>query len=491
MTHLDTVEPVAPLRAEWQRSEILIGGGWRPPEGGRTDRVENPATERAIGTTAIADRADVDRAVQAASGAFRTWSMTDARYRADVLEHLLAQLEERRELLVSTTVAELGAPVRLVREDHVGLALRVLESYVAIAREYDDESRTPLGGRVLREAAGVVGCITPWNFPLYQIVAKVAPALVAGCTVVIKPPEQTPLNAYLFADAVVATELLDGVVNVLPGAGPEVGAALVEHPDVEVVSFTGSTQVGRTIGAQSGGAIKRVCLELGGKSASIVTADADFERAVRASVDSSFYNSGQTCSALTRLLVPAGRLAEAVDIARDQADLQQVGDPTDPATDIGPLVSGLQHERVERLLDRAAEYATVHRAGTRLPERGHYVRPAIVSGAAADSEIAQDEVFGPVLTVLGYDGDADAVRIANGTSYGLAAAVWSGDLTHARALARRLRAGQVAINGASPPHDAPFGGFGKSGIGRELGSAAVDEFVELKAIQEPDQPLAD
>jgi acyl-CoA reductase-like NAD-dependent aldehyde dehydrogenase len=470
---------------EWRRSDVLVGGQWRPAASGRCEQVHNPATLRVIGTTAVAGAADVDLAVRAAASAFRTWSVTSASYRADVLELLLDQLEQRRELLVATTVAELGAPVRLVRVDHVGLALQILKSYVQIAREFVPEQRTPLGARVLREAAGVVGCITPWNFPLYQIVAKIAPALVAGCTVVLKPAEQTPLNAYLFADAVHATEALDGVVNVVPGPGADAGAALVRHPDVEVVSFTGSTAVGKQIGSYAGGAVKRVCLELGGKSASVVAADADLEHAVRETVDSAFYNSGQTCSALTRLLVPRNLLHRAVEIARDQADAQRVGDPTDPATDIGPLVSAAQRERVEAMLARAGQTAAVYRTSTPLPAIGHFVSPAVVSGARPEDEIAQREVFGPVLTVLGYDSDADAVRIANGTSYGLAAAVWSGDLGRARHLAGRLRAGQVSINGASVPCDAPFGGYRESGVGRELGSHGVEEFVELKAIQEP------
>jgi acyl-CoA reductase-like NAD-dependent aldehyde dehydrogenase len=471
---------------DWQRSGVLIGGTYEPVADGRSAVVENPATGQPIGTTGVAGLAESDRAVRAAVDAFGNWSATSITYRTEVVARLADELEQRREAFVQTTVAELGAPIRLVREDHVALALDVVRAYLDAAVRFEPEYRTALGGRVLREAAGVVACITPWNFPLYQIVAKVVPALIAGCTVVLKPPEQTPLNAYLFADAVLATELLDGVVNVLPGGGPEVGAALVTHPDVDVVSFTGSTAVGRLIGERAAASVKRVCLELGGKSASLVAPDADLERAVRATVDSAYYNGGQTCSALTRLLVPEDRREEAVAIARDHAAAQRVGDPTDPATDIGSLVSSIQRDRVEAMVAEAERSATVWRTEAPLPEAGYFVRPTVVSDVSPEDTIAQQEVFGPVLTVLGYGSDAEAIRIANGTPYGLAGAVWSGDVGRARQLGRRMRAGQISINGAAAPHDAPFGGFGQSGNGRELGDAAIDEFVELKVLQEPE-----
>ncbi|HEY0484793.1 MAG TPA: aldehyde dehydrogenase family protein [Mycobacteriales bacterium] len=468
----------------WARDGVLVGGAWRPAR--QTEQVENPATEEVVGSAASGSAADVDDAVAAARAAGASWGTTSPSGRADALDALHAQLALRRDVLVATTVAEVGAPVRIAREVHVDLALDLIASFARLARTMPFEER--VGHSVVyRMPAGVVAAITPWNYPLYQLAAKVGAALAGGCTIVAKPAELTPLTAYLLADAAVAAGLPPGVLNLVPGRGTVVGTALVAHPGVDVVSFTGSTAVGRQVAQTAARDLKRACLELGGKSASLLLADADLDAAVRATVDSAVLNTGQTCSAWTRLLVPWARYDEAVEIAVAHAETLVVGDPRDERTDVGPLVSAAQRRSVEADVEQAvAEGARVATGGTAPVDgmtRGHFVRPTVLSGVEPSARVAQREVFGPVLAVLGYRDEDEAVDIANGTEYGLAGAVWSADPHRALAVARRLRVGQVDVNGAPFNPEAPFGGWKSSGSGRELGRAGIEEFCQLVSVQ--------
>ncbi|MFC5835467.1 aldehyde dehydrogenase family protein, partial [Nonomuraea insulae] len=395
-------------------------------------------------------------------------------------------LKERAEELADMIVDELGMPLPMTRLIQVGSPIRTFASMPEVAAGMEFEER--LGGSVVyRDPIGVVGAITPWNYPLHQIAAKVAPALTAGCTVVVKPSEVTPLNAFVLADVMHEVGFPPGVFNLVSGTGPEAGEALAGHPLVDMVSFTGSTRAGRRVAELAAAGVKRTALELGGKSPNVLLDDLDdaaFEDAVRKGVGACFLNSGQTCSALTRLLVPRERLPEAERIAAREAETYTVGDPRDPATKLGPLVSALQRERVRDHL-RAAE-ATVLTGGPEAPGehgRGFYVRPTVLSGVTPESRIAQEEIFGPVLVILPYDGEDDAVRIANGTPYGLAAGVRAADPGRAATVARRLRAGQIRINDGAHNGLAPFGGFKQSGYGREYGRFGLEEFLTTTSVQ--------
>ncbi|WP_293782535.1 aldehyde dehydrogenase family protein [uncultured Aeromicrobium sp.] len=465
------------------RDSLLIGGQWV-----RTSElleVENPATEEVIAVVGRASVGHVADAVHAARAAARPWEETGPTGRADLVATLADRLRDRRAALIDATVAEVGAPVTVAAEAHVDLAIDIVASAANIGRALATEER--FGSWVLlRRPVGVAACITPWNYPLYQLAAKVAPALVAGCPVVVKPAELTPISAYLLADAVREAGFPPGTFNLLPGLGTDVGQALVEHPDVNLVSFTGSTRVGRQIAATAGARLARVCLELGGKSASVVCHDADLETAVRATVDSAMLNSGQTCSALTRLIVPLQEYAEAVDIAADQARRIVVGDPRESATQMGPLISAAQREQVRAVVEGAV------RRGARLvtggtvpdgPDRGYFYAPTVLADLDPKDPASQEEIFGPVLVVHASRDDEDAIAIANGTRYGLAGAVWSGDEERAMRIARRMDTGQVDINGAEFNIDAPFGGWKDSGVGRELGRAGIEEYLEVTAVQ--------
>lgn len=462
-----------------KRDDMLIGGTWR--RAGRTVEVENPATTACIGTAALGTAADVNDAVAAALAARRSWACLDAGVRAGHIDRIVHVLQSRVDQLVDVTVAEVGAPVSVARRWHVEVALDILRSAADHARALTDDRCGNV--TVLRRAAGVAALITPWNYPLYQLAAKVGSALAAGCTVVHKPSELTPLSAYLFADATAEAGLPAGVFNLVPGTGADVGAALASHPGVDVVSFTGSTQVGRQVATAAVGHLARVALELGGKSSSIVTDSADLEHAVRATVDSCMLNSGQTCSALTRLLVPIERLDEAVRVAAAHADALIVGDPTDPRTELGPLVSRDQVERVRHHVDAAvARGAHVATRTGQTPDVGHYLRPVVLTGLEPGDPASRDEIFGPVLVVHGVFDDDHAVAVANDTPYGLVGAVWSSDDARASAIASRLDTGQVFINDAEFSVEAPFGGWKQSGFGRELGPEALSEFLELTAV---------
>jgi acyl-CoA reductase-like NAD-dependent aldehyde dehydrogenase len=466
------------------RTDLLVDGTWRRPASGGVTEVENPATGEVVGTSAEGSAEDVDVAVAAARRAFAGWYTTALDTRLEVLGRWAALLEERTDLLVDTIVAEVGAPLALAREAHVGMALDVLRAYLGEAQAVEWEQRIGTS-LVLREAAGVAACITPWNWPLYQVLAKIGGALVAGSTVVLKPAELTPLSAYLLADAALDAGLPDGVLNLVPGSGRVVGEAMVTHPDVDVVSFTGSTGVGVRISQLAAPDVKRVCLELGGKSASIVLPDADLDLAVPASIQGAMLNSGQTCSAWSRLLVPQTLFTEVLDRAAAEADRIVPGDPTAADTSLGPVVSATQRATVTGFVERArAAGARVLTGGEHNPcDRGHFVAPTVVTDVAQDAEIVQDEVFGPVVTVQAYADEAEAVALANDSAYGLHGAVWSGDQERALAVARRLRTGQVDVNGADFNPAAPFGGYGRSGNGRELGRFGIEEFLETKSVQ--------
>ncbi|MEH0985950.1 aldehyde dehydrogenase family protein [Micromonospora sp. CPCC 205556] len=467
------------------RRHLHIGGAWVDPSGGESIAVENPATGEIVGQVPAGTPADVDRAVAAARAAFPGWAATDPVDRSAHLDRLHAALTARADEMARTIALELGTPLKLAARVQTGLPLTVLRSCVELAARPPAEE-TIGNSLVVREPVGVVGAITPWNYPLHQVVAKLAPALAAGCTVVLKPSELTPLAAYLLFDAVTEAGLPAGVVNLVPGTGPVVGEALAAHPDVDLVSFTGSTATGRRIAHLAADRVARVALELGGKSANLILADADLATAVKAGVGNALLNSGQTCTAWTRMLVHRDRYDEALDLAARAVAAYRPGDPFDPATRLGPLVSAAQADRVRGFVDRAlADGARLVAGGpdAPLPARGHFVAPTVLADVHPDSELAQEEVFGPVLAVIPFADTDEAVAIANNSRYGLAGAVWSADTERAVAVARRLRTGQVDVNGGAFNPLAPFGGYRQSGLGRELGGYGIDEFTELKAIQ--------
>jgi acyl-CoA reductase-like NAD-dependent aldehyde dehydrogenase len=425
-----------------------------------------------------------DAAVGAARNALGTWSTLPLERRVGLLRDWHDHLLKRRDLLVATTVAEVGAPIAIAREAHVDLGLAVLAAYLDAAEQVAWEERVG-HSVVFREPIGVAACITPWNYPFYQVLCKVGAALVAGCPVVLKPAELTPLSAYLLADAALDAGLPDGVLNLVPGRGTVVGEALVVHPGIDVVSFTGSTAVGARVSARAAPSVKRVALELGGKSASVLLPDADLGTAVPASVEAAMLNSGQTCSAWSRLLVPRALLADVLPLAVQAAARLTVGDPESEDTWIGPLVSAAHRDAVVGYVRRAVDAgATVVSGGPDRPRgRGYFVQPTVLTDVAPDAEIVREEVFGPVVTIEAYETSDDALAMANAGDYGLHGAVWSADPVRAIAFARRMRTGQVDINGAAFNPAAPFGGYGRSGNGRELGRWGIEEFLETKSVQ--------
>lgn len=464
------------------RNEHLVGGDWvaseRPPQ-----RVEDPASLETAGTAADGDPSVVHAAAAAARAAQEGWGSTPPEDRRAALVDLAEQLRRRSAELVDVLVAELGAPTRLARDVHVAATVGDLEAFATALDGLDFEQR--LGSSLVRHRPlGVVGCITPWNYPTHQIAAKLGAALAAGCTVVLKPAELTPLSAYVVGEAVRDSAIPPGVVNIVFGEGRTVGEALVRDADVDAISFTGSTGVGRHIAAVAGGRLLPVSLELGGKSASVVLDDADLERAVRWTVRSATVNSGQTCSACTRLVVPEHLARDAEDLALDALRGLRIGDPRDDV-DLGPVASGAQRDKIAGLLAGARDAgATVHAAPLPGGLPGHYVAPALVTGADRRAAIVQEEVFGPVLVLQTARDNDEAVEVANDSPYGLGGAVWSADLQRARSVAARMHTGQVDLNGADWNLLAPFGGTKQSGFGRELGPHGILELTYLQSIQE-------
>ncbi len=465
---------------------MFVGGQWVPPAGADLLELVNPTTEAVLATAPQGTAADVDAAVAAARVAADGWASTPAADRAELLGRMAETLAGRAEEAARLIATEVGSPLRFAARVQVGVPVTVLRSFAALLPGYAFEERIG-NSLVVREPIGVVGAITPWNYPLHQVVVKVAAALAAGCTVVLKPSEIAPLAGYLFAEVAAEAGLPPGVLNLVTGTGTPVGQALAIHPEVDMVSFTGSTRAGRRVSELAAGTIKRVALELGGKSACVVLPDADLGTAVKVGMANCFMNGGQTCTAWTRLLVPAARHDEAVALAVAGAARYQVGDPLADGTRIGPMVSAGQRDRVRGYIERGvSEGATLACGGAEPPDgldRGYFVRPTVFAGVRPEMTIAQEEIFGPVLSVLPYADEDDAVAIANGTRYGLAGAVWSADQEHAMAVARRLRTGQVDINGGRFNPLAPFGGYKQSGNGRELGRYGLEEFLEVKSFQ--------
>ncbi|POX37964.1 aldehyde dehydrogenase family protein [Streptomyces sp. Ru73] len=469
-----------------------IGGRWTASDADGCLVVTDPSTETPLATVPAGTAHDADRAVRAAAAAFPRWAATPVRERVRLLRRVVAELERRAERFTEVLTAEVGAPVRMARATQVGLALGMAAHCVETAASYAFEERVG-HSLVVREAAGVAACITPWNTPLLLTVQKVLPALLAGCAVVHKPSELTPLHARLLAEAVAEADLPPGVFNTVVGTGPTAGAALAGHPLVDVVSLTGSTRAGRAVSELGADGIKRVHLELGGKNASLVLADADLAAAVRATVDQVLFNTGQTCLQWSRLLVPRDRQDEAVRIAAEAMDGYVTGDPRSPDTDLGPLVSAAAHARVTAYLRRGTEEGAgrlVH-GGPGRPAgltTGYYVRPTVFADVDPHGVLGQEEIFGPVLCVMPYDDEDEAVRIVNGTRYGLHGAVWSADTGRAERIARRFRTGLVDVNGGQFNPAAPFGGFKQSGLGRECGTAGLASFLETKSMQLPQGP---
>lgn len=466
--------------------KLYVNGQWIEPAGSNTIDVINSTTEEVMGHIPEGTPEDVDKAVKAARAAFDTWSATSVEERAGYLQSIAAKLGERKSEIAAVIAAEVGMPLPLATAVQAGLPAMVMGSYAKIVSEFAFEEK--VGNSVVaREPVGVVGCITPWNYPLHQVVAKIAPAIAAGCTVVLKPSEVAPLTAFILAEIIDEVGLPAGVFNLVSGYGPVVGEAIASHPDVDMVSFTGSTRAGKRVSELAAQNIKRVALELGGKSASVVLDDADFEKAVRSTVNSCYFNSGQTCSAHTRLLVPKDKHEEAVRIAKETAENFTLGDPREGKSKLGPLVSDSQRERVRNYIRKGVEEgASLVTGGAEAPEgldKGYFVRPTVFANVSSDMTIAREEIFGPVLSIIPYEGEDEAVRIANDTVYGLAGGVWSGDTERAQKVARRLRTGQVDINGGSFNPMAPFGGYKQSGNGRELGKYGLEEFLEVKSLQ--------
>ncbi|MET8614971.1 aldehyde dehydrogenase family protein [Streptomyces misionensis] len=467
---------------------VYLGGRWTAPRAAGTITVENPATGETVGEVPDCGNEDVRRAVDAARSALPDWSTTVPAERIAALSSLRDALTKHHEELARTVTREMGSPITFSRRVQAGLPLKVLDGFIDALGAAHAEER--IGhSLVVREAVGVVAAITPWNYPLHQAVAKIGAALAAGCTLVFKPSELAPLSAYLLTELIDGIGLPPGVFNLVPGRGASAGAALAADDGVDLVSFTGSLAAGRAIGAAAAGTVKRTCLELGGKSATLVLSDADLAVAVEDGVHSALHNAGQTCSARTRLLVPRHRLDEALDVARSVVADYVPGDPQDPACRLGPLVSAGQRERVLGHLARAAadgaRRVTEPDPAIRPSGAGHFVAPSVWTEVSHSSALAREEIFGPVLAVLPYDDDADGVELANRSAYGLAATVWSADVERAVSVARRLQAGQVDVNGAKFNAAAPFGGYKQSGHGRELGRHGIQEFQEVKSLQLP------
>jgi aldehyde dehydrogenase (NAD+) len=469
----------------YEYRKFYIDGQWVDPAQAREFEVINPATEEVAGVISMGNATDVDRAVAAARRAFDSFAQTSADDRRGLLEKILEVYKKRYADVANAIRDEMGAPTKLANGSQAGIGVGHLTAMIDVLKNFKFEDRHG-PARLVLEPIGVCALITPWNWPINQVAAKVVPALAAGCTMVLKPSEFSPFSAMVWAEVLHEAGVPKGVFNLINGTGVEVGAALASHPEVDMVSFTGSTRAGTEVAKLAAATVKRVHQELGGKSPNILLDDADFERAVKAGVLHVFENSGQSCNAPTRMLVPANRLAEVEAIARKTAETVTVGDPTSAEIQVGPVVSRIQFDRVEDFIAKGiAEGAKVVIGGVGRPDglqKGYYVKPTIFSNVNNNMLIAREEIFGPVLAILPYETEEEAIRIANDTPYGLQAYVWSGDLARANRVGRRIRAGRITINGKSGDMSTPFGGFKKSGNGREWGEHGLRDFLEVKAM---------
>jgi betaine-aldehyde dehydrogenase len=468
------------------RDKFFINGQWTSPSSKETIDVHNAGTGAVMGKVPAGGEQDINAAVSAAQAALESWSATSAEKRAEYLQKISDGLKARAAELGSTISQEVGMPIKMSARMQAGLPIANFANYAKIGKDFKFEDRVG-NSLVVREPVGVVGAITPWNYPLNQIALKVAPALAAGCTVVLKPSEIAPFNAFILAEVIEAAGLPKGVFNLVTGYGPAAGEALVKHANVDMISFTGSTRAGKRISEIAAQTVKRVALELGGKSASVILDDADLAAAVKTTVSYCYLNSGQTCTALTRMLVPASKYEEAAKLAVDAAKNFTPGDPLAETTRLGPLSSQMQLDRVRDFIKKGvAEGAELLTGGADKPEGlagGYFVKPTVFGKVKNSMTIAQEEIFGPVLSIIAYKDEEEAVRIANDTPYGLAGAVWSADEARAQKVARRIRAGQIDINGGAFNMNAPFGGFKQSGHGREAGVYGLEEFLEYKSLQ--------
>jgi len=466
--------------------KFYINGQWVEPIGKGTSEVINPATGEVSATVPYGNAEDVDAAVTAARNAFPSWSQTSAATRADFLRKIAVEGEKRNADLTQTIIDELGMPIQNAAVLQVDPLAIICESFADKAKLMEEQKE--VGNSVIvNEPIGVCAMINPWNYPIWQMIGKVAPAIAAGCTMVVKAASQTPSHLFIFAEICDAVGLPPGVFNMVHGSGKEIGAALSSHPEVDLVTFTGSTAAGIQVSNMAAPDVKRVCLELGGKSPFVITEEADLDAAINFGVDDVMVNTGQTCNALTRMIIHESRYEEAVELAKSKAESLVVGDPADPGVFVGPMSSAGQKQTVLDYIDQAiADGARLVTGGSAMPaglSTGNYVSPTIFADVTNDMTIAQEEVFGPVLVMIKYSDIDQAIEIANDTPYGLAAGVWAGDKDKATAIARRIRAGQCAINGGEPNHEAPFGGYKESGNGREFGVEGLHEYCELKAMQ--------
>ncbi|MDX0627028.1 aldehyde dehydrogenase family protein [Sinorhizobium medicae] len=472
------------------KRQFYIGGEWVEPATQNDLFVLNPATEKPIAVISLGTAVDIDRAVAAAKKAFASYSRTSVEERLALLEKLLAIYKRRYDEMADTITAELGAPKTMSREQQADVGVGHLQGFIDALKRLKLREKLPNGDTLLREPIGVCGLITPWNWPVNQIALKVVPALATGCTCILKPSEFTPLNAMLYAEMIEEAGFPAGVFNLVNGDGIHAGAALSKHRDIDMMSFTGSTRAGIAVSKDAADTVKRVTLELGGKSPNIVFADADIEERVTASILECFNNSGQSCDAPTRMLVERSVYDEVVEIARRVGMEARVGDPTKEGAHIGPLVSHIQYERVQTLIEAGvAEGATLLAGGPGKPEgfeSGYFVRPTIFANVDNSMRIAREEVFGPVLSIMPFDTEEEAVAVANDTNYGLAAYVQTRDRERAERVAARLRAGMVHINGGPHRYGSPFGGYKQSGNGREGGMFGLEDFLEVKTVHLPD-----
>ena len=467
------------------QQQFYINGAWVEPVALKLLDVIDPSTEEAFGQIAVGSAADVDKAVAAAQAAFPAYSSTTRAQRLELLRNVLAEYNKRIEDIAATLSQEMGAPIAFARESQAATGTAHLQRMIDVLGTYAFEWMQD-STLIAREPIGVCGLITPWNWPINQIVCKVAPALAAGCTMILKPSEIAPMNAVIWSEIMHAAGVPKGVYNMVQGDGPTVGEAMSAHPGIDFMSFTGSTRAGIQVARGAAATVKRVSQELGGKSANILLPDVDFQVAVAKGVQGVMRNSGQSCNAPTRMFVPLDRHDEVKAIAKKAAEAFTPGDPRGAGTVIGPVVSEVQYNKIQRLIEAGIkEGAELVTGGPGRPEnlnRGYYVRPTVFAGVRNDMSIAREEIFGPVISILTYRDEAEAIQLANDTIYGLAAYVQSGDLGHARKVASQMRAGNVHLNYPAWDTAAPFGGYKQSGNGREYGKWALDEFMEVKAV---------